>query len=298
MQNFADAFEGFGVLPYVYKIQLRENAQPVVHPARQVPVPLKDRLKKVLDRMTTLGVIKRIEEPTDWVNSMVCVKKRNGDLRVCMDPKDLNDNIKREHYQIPKREEIMNEMSGAKYFTKLDASQGFWQIRLDEDSTKYCTFNTPFGRYSFLRLPFGIVSASEIFHRAMENIIEGLEGVRAYIDDILIWGSSLQEHNSRLIRVLQKIRLSGLKLNKNKCQFGVQELVFLGDKLSSQGIQPDSEKISAIIKMKSPTDRKGVQRIMGMVNYVGKFIPNLSTKMSCLRELLQKTTDFCMDRQT
>ncbi len=290
VQNFADAFEGFGVLPYVYKIQQRENAQPVVHPARRVPAPLKDRLRKELDRMTTLGVIKRIEEPTDWVNSMVCVKKKNGNLRVCMDPKDLNDNIKREHYQIPKCEELMNEMSGAKYFTKLDASQGFWQIRLDEDSTKYCTFNTPFGRYSFLRLPFGIVSTSEIFHRAMENIIEGLEGVRAYIDDIIIWGSSLQEHNSRLTRVLQKIRLSGLKLNKTKCQFGVQELVFLGDKLSSQGIQPDSEKISAIKKMKSPTDRKGVQRIM--VNYVGKFIPNLSAKTSCLRELLQKTTDF------
>lgn len=124
---------------------------------------------------------------------------------MCMDPKDLNDNIRREHYQIPKREEIRNEMSGAKYFTKLDALQGFWQIRLDEDSTKYCTFNTPFERYSFLRLPFGIVSASEIFHRAMENIIEGL-GVRAYIDVIIIWGSSLQEHNSRLTRVLQKIR--------------------------------------------------------------------------------------------
>ncbi|KAI2646810.1 Transposon Tf2-9 polyprotein [Labeo rohita] len=292
MQSFVDVFKCFGVLPYVYKIQLKENAQPVVHPARRVPAPLKDRLKKELDRMTTLGVIKRIQEPTDWVNSMVCVKKKNGDLRVCMDPKDLNDKIKREHYQIPKSEEIVNEMAGAKYFTKLDASQGFWQIRLDEDSTKYCTFNTLFGRYSFLRMPFGIISASEIFHRAMENIIKGLEGVRAYIDDIIIWGSSLQEHNRRLTKVLQKIRVSGLKLNKDKCQFGVQELLFLGDKLSSQGIQPDSEKINAILKMKCPTERKGVQRIMGMVNYIGKFILNLSSKTSCLRELLQKTTDF------
>ncbi|KAL0150957.1 hypothetical protein M9458_053744 [Cirrhinus mrigala] len=94
VQSFVDVFKGFGVLPYVYKIQLKENAQPVVHPARRVPAPLKGRLKKELDRMTTLGVIKRIQEPTDWVNSMVCVKKKNGDLRVCMDPKDLNDNIK------------------------------------------------------------------------------------------------------------------------------------------------------------------------------------------------------------
>lgn len=94
-----------------------------------------------------------------------------------MDPKDLNDNIKREHYQIPAREEIISEMAGARYFTKLDASQGFWQLRLEENSTKYCTFNTPYGRYCYLRLPFGIKSAPEIFHRAMEQIIEGLEGV-------------------------------------------------------------------------------------------------------------------------
>lgn len=116
-----------------------------------------------------IGVIKKVEEPTVWVNSVVSTKKKNGDLRVCMDPKDLNEDIKREHSQIPKREEITSQMAGAKYFTKLNASQGSWQTKLDESSTKYCTFDTPFGRYCFLRLPFGIISASEIFHRAMEH---------------------------------------------------------------------------------------------------------------------------------
>lgn len=123
-----------------------------------------------------MGVIEKVEEPTEWVNSTVCVKKANGELRVCMDPKDLhtpNSNIQREHYQILTREEIISEMAGAKYFTKLDASQGFWQLRLHKDSTRYCTFNTPFGRYSFLRMPFGISSAPEVFHRAMEHMIEG-----------------------------------------------------------------------------------------------------------------------------
>ncbi|KAL7851936.1 hypothetical protein SRHO_G00177210 [Serrasalmus rhombeus] len=292
VQGFSDVFKGFGVLPQTYKIQLKENAQPVVHPARRVPAPLRTRLKKELDRMTMLGVIKKTEEPTDWVNSMVCVRKKNGDLRVCIDPKDLNENIKREHYQIPKREEITSEMSGAKYFTKLDASQGFWQVKLDEDSTKYCTFNTPYGRYSFLRLPFGIVSASEIFHRAMEHVIEALEGVRVYIDDIIIWGSSIQEHNERLTKVLQSIRRNGLKLNKCKCQFAVQEIVFLGDKLTTQGIKPDEEKVSAIQNMSRPLNKKGVLRVMGMVNFLGKFIPNLAAKTSHLRELLHKENEF------
>lgn len=135
------------------------------------------------------------EEPTDWVNSVVCVKKKNGELRIYTDPKDLNENIKREHYQIPKREEITSELAGAKYFSKLDVSQGFLQLKLGESSTKYCTFNTPFGRYCFQRLPYGIISASEIFHTAMKCIIEGLEGVRAYVDDIIVWASTLQQHN-------------------------------------------------------------------------------------------------------
>lgn len=129
--------------------------------------------------MTQLGVIDRVEEPTDWVNSITC--QENKWLRVCLDPNVLNENIKREHYQIPKGEEITSEMARAKYFHKLDASQGFWQLKLDPESSKYCTFNPPFGRYCFLRVPFGIISAPEIFHRAMESIIEGLEGTRVYI---------------------------------------------------------------------------------------------------------------------
>lgn len=292
VQNFSDVFRGFGVLPFTYKIQLKDNAQPVVHAARRVPLALRDSLRKELERMTALGVIRKIEEPTDWVNSMVCVKKKNGELRICIDPKDLNENIKREHYQIPKREEITSEMAGARYFSKLDASQGFWQLRLDESSTKYCTFNTPFGRYCFQRLPFGIISASEIFHRAMEHIIEGLDGVRAYVDDIIIWGATLQQHNQRLTSVLERIQKNGLKLNKSKCQFAAQEIVFLGDKLSAQGIQPDEEKISAILNMPKPTDKAGVLRIMGMVNFIGKFIPNLSAKTTHIRELLHKDNNF------
>lgn len=161
--------------------------------------------------MIRLGVIKKVNEPTDWVNSMVITKKKNGELRICLDPKDLNESIKRKHYQIPTREEI----TGARYFTKLDASQGFWQLRLDENSTKYCTFNIPFGRYCFLRLPFGIKSAPEIFHKAMEQIIEGLEGARVYIDDIIIWGSTAQKHSERLCRVMERIQKYGLKLNKS-----------------------------------------------------------------------------------
>lgn len=294
VQRFHDVFKGLGCLPYTYKIELKEDAKPVIHAPRRIPAPLRERLKKELDRMCQLNVITKVEEPTEWVNSMVCVdkKNKNKELRICMDPGDLNRNIKREHYQIPKREEIASEMAGAKYFSKLDAAQGFWQIKLDDESSRYCTFNTPFGRYRFLRMPFGIISASEIYHRAMDNMLEGLEGVRCYVDDVVIWGSTLQQHNERLIKVLQRVHEHGLKLNRAKCQFGVQEITFLGDKLSAEGIEPDERKIKAILSMPRPTDKKGVLRVMGMINFIGKFIPNLSVRTSALRELLHDSKEF------
>lgn len=180
--------------------------------------------------MTQMGVIERVEERTDWVNSITCVKKKTtGALRVCLDPKDLNENIKREHYQIPKREEIMSEMAVAKLLSKLDASHGFWQLQLDPENSRYTTFNTPFGRYCFLRLSFGIKSAPEIFHRAMESIIEGLEGTRVDIDDSVVWGNTRQQHDERLEKLLQSVKKHGLKLNREKCLFGVTEMTFLRD---------------------------------------------------------------------
>ena len=175
-----------------------------------------------------------------------------------MDPKDLNNNIKREHYQIPTRDEITSEMAGAKYSSKLEASQGFWQLKLHEDSTKYCTFNTTYGRYSFQRLPFGICSAPEVYHRAMEHMIEGVDGVRVYADDIVLWGATLDQHNERLIRVLQRIQEHGLKLNRAKCEFCVKEITFLGDKLSEAGVEPDKSKVKAIVEMPRPEDIKRV----------------------------------------
>lgn len=168
-----------------------------------------------------------------------------------MDHGDLIKNIKREHYQIPKHEEIASEMAGARYFSKLDAAQGFWQIKLDEESSKYCTFNTLYGRYRFLRMPFGIISASEIFHCVMDNILKGLEGVHCYVDDVVVGGGggTLQQHNERLTKVLQGVCENGLKLNCAKYQSGVQEIAFLGDKMSARGIEPDKRKIKAIVGM-------------------------------------------------
>ncbi|GCB64209.1 hypothetical protein scyTo_0000249 [Scyliorhinus torazame] len=222
----------------------------------------------------------------------MCVKKPSGELRICIDPKDLNRKIMREHYPIPKREEITYEMARAKHFTKLDASKGFWQIQLDRSSRKLCTFNTPFGKYCYNRMPFGIISASGEFHRIMEQMMEAIEGVRIYVDDIIIWSTTPQEHISRLQRVFKRIREQGLCLNRAKCSFGQTELKFIGDHISLLGVRPDADKVAAITAMKKPEAKKAVLRFLGTVNFLGKFIPNLASHTTALRNLVRKTTDF------
>ena len=135
-----------------------------LHAPRKVPVAFHDRVKEELQRMENDGVIKKQEEPTDWVNSMIVVetpKKR----RICIDPRDLNKAIKREHFAMKTIEEVVQNMPGAKVFSKLDATSGYWQLKLDEESSKLYTFNTSFGRYRFLCVPFGIVSENEIFQQ-------------------------------------------------------------------------------------------------------------------------------------
>ena len=215
--EFEDCFGEIGTLPKTHHMTIDENIKPVIHAARRVPFALKDRLKSVLDRMVNLDIIETITESTDWVSQLVIVEKPNRKLRVCLDPRDLNKAIKRQHYKLPTVEELFAEMAGAKYFTKLDASSGYWQIKVDEESSILLTFATPFGRYRFKRLPFGIHSASEIFQQTIAEIIETCEGARNSQDDIIIWGSTMEELHTRTRSVLLKIRENQLKLNKLKC---------------------------------------------------------------------------------
>lgn len=176
MMEFKDVFEGLVCLPGEHKRHIDKTVTPVVHACRKVPFALRERLKDELARMEKLNVIKKIDEPTDWVSSLVIVQKKNGAPRICLDPRDLNRAVKREHFKLPTREEIMSNFADAKWFSKLDASSGFWQMKLDDASSRLCTFNTPEGRYRFLRLPYGILSAPEVYHKTIHTIFKHIPG--------------------------------------------------------------------------------------------------------------------------
>ena len=287
--KYSDVFEGLGMIEgVVHKIQIDSSVPPVIHAPRNLSAALRQPLKSELDRLELLGVIKKVTEPTDWVNSLVIVPKKDGTLRLCLDPKDLNCAIKREHYPMQTVEDIMTRMPNAKFMTVLDANHGFWQIQLDEESSKLCTFNTCFGRYRFNRLPFGIKSAPEVFTRTVRQLFENLEGVEVVVDDILVWGSTLQEHDKRLEEVLKQVRRSNLKLNKDKCKFRQSEVTYLGHLLTSKGMKPDPSKVNAVTEMPIPTNAKELQRFLGMVTYLSKFIPNVSQIAAPLRKILEK----------
>lgn len=191
-------------------------------------------------------------------------------------------------YILPSVDQTLGILSGAQYFTKLDANKGFWQIPLGKESALYTTFITPFGRYHFKRLPFSISSAPEHFQNMMvTEVIAGLEGVVCHKDDILLWGATNEQHDARTHAVLERAVKAGV-INMSKCKFGKREVKFLGYIISADGVRPDPEKTRAIQDMKEPSNRSELRSFRGMVNQLGKFLPNLAEKDKALRDLLSE----------
>ena len=287
VDRYKDVFgDEIGCLPGEFDIKIDENATPVVHPPRSVPAPLRDKVKQELERLENANIIKKVTEPTPWVSSMVVVSKKDKDrVRICIDPSDLNKAIQREHFPMNNIDDIATRLSGSRYFSTLDANMGYFQIKLSERSSYLTTFNTPFGRYRMLRMPMGARCSADKFQSALVEAFGGIEGVEIVQDDILIHGKTMAEHEQRLVRVLQKCREINLKLNKKKCHIGLQEVNYVGHKITSEGLKPTDERVKAISSMKSPENVKELETILGMIAYVGKFIPSLSELTAPLREL-------------
>lgn len=214
-ERYPKLCSGLGLTQRPYTIKLSQGAVPFsLKTPRRIPLPLMPKVKNELQRMERLGVISRAEEPTEWCAGIVVVPKKSGDPRICIDLTKLNESVRREKYILPSVEQTLGLLAGASIFSKLDANMGFWQIPLAEQSAKLTTFITPFGRYYFNRLPFGIASAPEHFqNRMVTEVTEGLDGVVCHMDDVLLWGRSQEEHDTRLLVVLQKMENAGVTLN-------------------------------------------------------------------------------------
>ena len=220
--------------------------------------------------------------------------KPSWDLRICLDPQQLNKALKRERYPLPVINDVLPDLSKPKVFTKADARNGYWHVVLDEKSSKLCTFDTPYGRYRWKRLPFGICVASEIFQKRLHEAMDRLDGLLTVHDDMVVYGEgetkeeAMADHDKNLKAFLQRCREQGVKLNKKKLKLRCTEIPYMGHLVTDKGLKLDPDKIQAVSNMPKPDDIKAVRRLCGFVNYLAKFLPHLAEAMEPLRQLTHK----------
>eukprot|EP00117_Sycon_ciliatum_P027910 scpid26178/ scgid22563/ Retrovirus-related Pol polyprotein from transposon opus; Protease; Reverse transcriptase; Endonuclease len=269
-------------------IAVDPNAVPVASACRRHAFSIREEVKAELSRMLEAGIIEPVKEATPWISPIVPSRKSNGKLRLCIDYRKLNQNIIREKRAMPTAEEITAQIHGATIFSVLDAESGFHQIPLSSSSQPYTTFTTEEGLFRFKRLPFGISCAPEIFQRVMSDLLAGIPGVFVYVDDVLVTGDSIKQHDERLQRVLERLQAAQLKLNNDKCQWKQSEVRYLGSILNAQGVNPDPDKVKAILDMPLPESQSDVRRFLGMLTYLGKFIPGLADATAPVRTLAKR----------
>lgn len=222
VKEFMDVFTGLGRLPVEQDIRLLAGANqidPVVCAASRLPFRLEERVFKKLEEMVADGIIAPVQEPTEWVSRMMVVGKPDGDVRICMDPSELNKAIQRQHFAVPTVEQLFSKISKARYFCSLDAASGFYQIPLSNAASYFCTMATPKDRYRYLRLPFGLKSAPEVYLQAMEDLFGDLPGVFIYFHDFLVTGETMEMLEQNLRQVFVRCRQHNLKFQLKKCRF-------------------------------------------------------------------------------
>ncbi len=287
LDDHAEVFsDSLGTLPGEHTLRLDDSIRPTMMPDRRVPISVRPKLKAELEHLVSLGVLAPVDEPTPWISQLVITQKKSGAIRVCIDPKELNKALLREHYTLPILEDTLHELSSSTVFTKADLAHGYWHIALDEPSSKLTTFQTCFGRYRWLRLPFGTCVSSEIFQKRLLESLRGLTGVVCVADDIIVHGKDLKSHDDNLEAFLLRCKDVGIRLNQEKLELRKDTITFLGHRISASGLEPDPEKVRAINEMNPPTSVRELRTFIGMVNYMAKFIPNLT--LQPLTNLMKK----------
>ena len=264
----------------------------------QITTCTQRRCHTELNNLVERGVLIPVTEPTQWVSQMAVVRKSNGKLRICIDPQPLNEALMREHYKLPTVDDVLPMLHDAKVFSKLDVKEAFWHVRLDEESSKLTTMITPFGRFRWVRLPFGLKVSSEIFQRKLMDALSGLDGAFTIADDIIIAGcgrtesEAVKDNDVKLAKLYQRCKEQHIMLNEAKKEIGKSEIQFHGHLFTNQGVKVDKSKVEAVLHMPHPTDIQGVKRLCGMSQYMAKFLPNLAADLEPIRALTRKDTEW------
>ena len=249
---------------------------------------MKPKIEEELHHQEELGVLERVDT-AEWAAPVVPVIKPTGAIRLCGDYKvSVNPHLEVNKYPLPHPEEIFTALNGGEKFTKLDLSEAYLQIPLDEQSRNLVVINTHKGLYRFTRLPYGVASAPSIFQQIMDQILPKQEGIICYLDDILITGKNDQQHLGNLKAVLAKLQQHQLRIKKPKCCFLQDKVEFLGKVVTKEGIATSTRKVSAVLQMAPPENLTQLRSFLGIVNHYRKFVPLLADLSDPLNRLLKK----------
>lgn len=286
LSNHSGVFEGVGKLTdYQLTIHTDPNVMPVAQPLRRTPFHVRKDIEKKMKELQDLDIIEDVEGPTPWVSPLVAVPKSNGEIRICVDMRRVNEAIVRQRHPIPTLEETLQDLNGATVLSKLDLRWGYHQVELHPDSRTLTTFSTHLGLKRYKRLIFGLSSASEIYQYVVQQVLQGIPGARNISDDIIVFGKDQESHDQQLELTLARLQERGLTLNREKCVFSVGELVFFGHKVSAAGISPDEKKVDAVKQARPPQTVSELRSFLGLANYCARYIPHFATIAEPLRQL-------------
>ena len=294
LSEFGSVFEsGLGTVQGVTaSLSLKEGAEPKFYKARQVPFALREAVDEEICRMEREGILEKVEH-SEWATPIVCVPKQNGKVRVCGDYKvTLNPQLNVDQHPLPSPESMFSQLAGGKIFSKIDLAHAYQQLLLDDKSREYVTINTNRGLYRYTRLPYGVASSPAIFQRFMDTALVGLSGVTWFMDDILVTGETDEIHWRNLCDVFRRLDRYGLRVNPDKCNLFQSEVVYMGFNISAEGVSPTAQKVEAIRDAPNPQNVSELRTWLGMLQYVGKCIPNLSSVVAPLNQLLKQGAKF------
>ena len=304
LSHYSSWFEGIGCFPGdLYKFHLKPEHKPARHAPRKVQNHLEDGFKEEIKSLVELGILEEVKKCTDWVNSYVIVEKDSGNhhspnhtikrkLRICLDPRDLNEALERESYHTCSVDEITAKLQAMPVFTIVDCKKGYWMVVLHPDSRKLTCIMLLFGRFQRTRLAMGIVVAQDIFQSELDSIFIGMEGVTGIADDMVIAGRDKMEHDRNFLAFMEKCMSNNLTLNSEKIQFKQSQVSFYGHCWSKQGISPDPKKIEALNHMEFSPDKATMRSFLGMINYLNRYIALSAHLAAPLSALTHQSMDY------
>ena len=287
---FAEDERQIGTTPLIKMSIDTGNNPPVAKRHYTLALKHHDWVKAEIDKLLEAGVFREIH--SSWSAPIVVVPKGDGGKRLCVDYRALNKITRTYIWPMPRIEHILAKLGKAKFFKTLDLRSGYHHIAIDEDSIKKTAFCTPFGKYEYLKVPFGLAQAPSYFQKLMNKVLNGLNFAFAYLDDIIIFSETAEEHMKHIQIIIDRLKAAQLKLKKSKCAFFKKELHYLGHLLTTEGIKPQLEKVKAVHEMKPPTSPKGVREFIGMVGFYRKFISRFADAARPLTKLTRRNSKF------